>query len=325
MPGLITHLLCSHHVMGQLDESLQQSIKKYPSSYYLGSQGPDIFFYYLPAFLNKETLNLGLLLHKNNTQDYILSLLDYAKKLKGENRDIALSYIMGHITHYALDSVAHPYIYYNSGFKQKGNIFKSIRHSLYHRKLETKIDTVLLNNLTEDKPSDKSLWEFFELSEKETLVISTIISRALNYTYGRYVSQKKTASILKYVLLSTKYLQTPAGRKRKVLEFLDDLTIYDEMKNSLIKDQGDIDILNLNEDFWHVPWDKELKKHSTFVELYNNGLKSSTLYANTANMYVDDKISSKYLRKTIKNLSMASGKDCEEELDWQHFSVIFNR
>lgn len=329
MPGLITHLICSHHISNEVDEDLKKIIKKYPASYYLGSQGPDIFFYYIPGFLNKETLNLGLLLHKNKTQDYIMSLMDNAKTMNEEQKEIALSYIAGYLTHYGLDAKTHPYIYYNSGFKQKGNFYKSIRHSLYHRKLETAIDTLLLSTVTHKKVvSDKSLWEFFDLTDEEEYVISSITSRALNYAYGRYVSQKKTASILKYVVLATKYFQSVEGKQKKILEFLEDLTIGEEAYKSLSSSQqskGDIDYLNLNKDFWHTPWDDEQKSQDSFIELYNLGIKYSILYVNNAYLYMNDFISDKYMRKIIKNLSMASGKDCEDDLQWQHFKVIFNK
>ncbi len=323
MPGLITHLLCSNQVSGIVDQELKEVIKKYPASYYLGSQGPDIFFYYLPGFFSKETLNLGLLLHKHNTQDYIIAMLDNAKKFEGEKRDIAVSYIAGYLSHYGLDSKTHPYIYYKTGFKQKGNFIKSIRHSLYHRKLETSIDTLLLKNLTNTKPSDKSLWEFFELEDSEEFVISSIISKSLNYAYGRYVSQKKTASILKYILLTSKYFQSPEGKQKKILEFLEDISIGEEVCAKLSNDQGNIDFLNLNKESWHTPWDNEIKNHDTFIELYNAGINESVHYINSAYLYMNDAVSEKYLRKNIKNLSMASGKDCNDELDWKHFKIIF--
>ncbi len=323
MPGLITHLLCSHQLSNKVDNDLQEIIKKYPASFYLGSQGPDIFFYYLPGFLNKETLNLGLLLHKNNTQDYIMSLLDNAKGLSQEGKDIATAYVCGYLSHYGLDSKTHPYIYYKTGFKQKGRFIKSIRHSLYHRKLETSIDILLLKNLTSSNPSDKSLYEFFDLTEKEEDVISLIISRSLNYAYGRYVSKKKTASILKYVVLATKYFQTPEGHKKKVLEFLEDLTLGEDTCENISKEQGKVDYFNLNKDFWHNPWDNEAKNHHTFVELYNDGLDDGIYYANKAHMYMNDMVSSSYMKKAIKNLSMASGRDCTDDLSWQHYKIIF--
>ncbi len=323
MPGLITHLLSSHQMLNKVEPDLQNIIKEYPASFYLGSQGPDIFFYYLPGFLNKETLNLGLLLHKNKTQDYILAMLDSAKHLSEESRNIALSYTCGYLSHYGIDSRTHPYIYYKTGFKQKGRFVKSIRHSLYHRKLETSIDTLLLKNLTSDNSSDKSLWEFFDLSEKETEIISFIISRGLKSAYRRNVSREKVSSILKYVVLATKYFQTPEGRKKKLLEFMEDLTIGEDVVENLSNDQGNIDFFNLNKDFWHNPWDDQVKNHETFVELYNDGLDASIKYANEAFSYINYKTNAKHFRNVVENLSMASGKDCKEDLDWKHYNVIF--
>ncbi len=178
MPGLITHVLCSHQVSNKVDDEIKELIKKYPSAYYLGSQGPDIFFYYLPGFLNKETLNLGLLLHKRNTNDFLMSLLDNAKLYNDERKNVALSYIFGYLTHYGLDSKTHPYIYYKSGFRQKGNLItmvKSLRTSLYHRKLDTSIDTLLVKCLTHStRSSDKSVWQFFDLSDYEEHVVAEI-------------------------------------------------------------------------------------------------------------------------------------------------------
>lgn len=327
MPGLITHLLCGHATAKQVDKELSDVIKKYPESYNLGTQGPDIFFYYLPGFLNKETLNLGLLLHKNNTQDYILSMIESTKKLEGEQKDIATAYICGYLTHYSLDASTHPYIYYKTGFRQKGDKIKAIKYSLYHRKFETAIDVLLLNHFTGKTPSEKSLWQFFNVDDTQEVVLGKIISSSLNSAYGRNISPKRTTKILKYVVLATKYLQSKEGKRKKIMEFMEDMSIGEHTYSSLIHDQvitDNIDYLNMSKDFWHNPWDNVQLKQDSFVELYNKGLENGINFANSAFSCINDKMPTFEFGKIIGNLSMASGEDCTEPLSWKHHNIIFN-
>lgn len=326
MPGLITHLLCGQAVTKEVDDDLKRIIKKYPESYNLGTQGPDIFFYYLPGFLNKNTLNLGLLLHKNNTRDYILAMIDTASTLSGEEKEIAIAYISGYLTHYSLDSNTHPYIYYRTGVRKKGDKVKALKYSLYHRKFETAIDVLLLKSFSGKKPADRALWEFLNIQDKQEIVLGKVISRSLYLAYGRNISEKRVAKILKYIVVGTRLLQSKTGKRKKVMELIEDLTIGEHVYSSLIHEQvvtDNIDYLNMNKDSWHSPWDDEVKNQDNFLELYNKGMKDSVKFINATYSYLNNAIDIDDLSYILENRSMASGDDCSMPHVLKKHKVIF--
>ncbi len=122
MPNVVTHGLMALDVYNQLESSrVKSAIKAYPKAYLLGSNGPDILFYYqgLPwqnEEKNQRVSDVGDILHTqkiNEFYDEALRLISLIKDTK--RQDILISYMAGHLQHWALDSLAHPFVFYRSG------------------------------------------------------------------------------------------------------------------------------------------------------------------------------------------------------------------
>ena len=117
MPSGITHQLVAEEAEKLLPEGLQHIIKKAPDEYYLGCQGPDMFFFYRIG--NKSEYNIGKYLHRYSVAE---TFRLFARVLAGEqnprfpalsedDRTRVFAYILGYITHYATDSTFHPFVY----------------------------------------------------------------------------------------------------------------------------------------------------------------------------------------------------------------------
>ena len=117
MPSAITHQLVAEEAEKLLPEGLQHIIERAPDEYFLGCQGPDLFFFYRIG--NKSEYNLGKFLHRNRPYDVFRF---FARLLSGEqsarfpaysdeDRTRAFAYILGYIAHYATDSTFHPFVY----------------------------------------------------------------------------------------------------------------------------------------------------------------------------------------------------------------------
>lgn len=96
MPDYFTHIIAAEKIYERLDSSLKEKITN-QTLYFLGSQGPDIFFTYSAR---PTKTNPGRIMHSR-------SAVDVFTALSGANP----SYAAGFATHYALDSTLHPAVY----------------------------------------------------------------------------------------------------------------------------------------------------------------------------------------------------------------------
>ena len=117
MPSGITHQLVAEEAEQLLPEGLQHIIKRAPDEFYLGCQGPDMFFFYRIG--NRSEYNLGKFLHRNKVYE---TFRLFARVLSGEqnarfpaynegDRTRVFAYILGYIAHYAADTAFHPFVY----------------------------------------------------------------------------------------------------------------------------------------------------------------------------------------------------------------------
>ncbi len=108
MPASITHELVAWEALGLLPEKTREQIFSAPSYYYLGAQGPDLFFFYKP-FARGE--NLGRSLHRTGVKAWFSSMLAALCSFTGREFSRSLAYALGFCTHLAADAVFHPFVY----------------------------------------------------------------------------------------------------------------------------------------------------------------------------------------------------------------------
>lgn len=129
MPACYTHIRTARNAAIHADLAIFNR-----KAFYLGTCGPDLFFYYrawnrhpfpdLPA--------LGRRLKKEQCGAFILSLLRHAQSAAQKG------YVLGFLCHYATDTVTHPYVHFLTQSRQ-----------LYahtpcgHKKYETALDSFL--------------------------------------------------------------------------------------------------------------------------------------------------------------------------------------
>lgn len=112
MPAFSTHYLFARELMDQI-QAADPDIRLDASAVYYGTQGPDILFFHriLPTMPGKSCNPAGSRMHRANPNTLFEAMLAYAQTLEGTQFEQALSYIYGFLCHYALDRIAHPYIY----------------------------------------------------------------------------------------------------------------------------------------------------------------------------------------------------------------------
>ena len=138
MPALYAHLRFGEEVAKNLPKPYASAIKEYSEAFRLGTQGPDILFYYRPLKKN-DVRKKGTYLHTFSGNQFFSSQAKLFAEKKGESVEERLknngaysAYLCGFLCHFTLDVICHPYIDDNS------------TEALSHGKIESELDKYLL-------------------------------------------------------------------------------------------------------------------------------------------------------------------------------------
>ena len=170
MPGYVTHYIFGRDMYEKLnDPVLKNNLYKNRAVYALGHQGPDIFFYYLPAYV-LHGHNLGDMAHTENTGAFYAALLESRSIFKKpEDLQIANAYLEGFLGHYILDSICHPFIYGRTHYKKNDRGYFS-RHAY----LETEIDASLLELKYHRRRADFHMENTIMLTPRQKWIVARL-------------------------------------------------------------------------------------------------------------------------------------------------------
>ncbi len=287
MPGFITHLSFGEQSLSFIDsKNTKYVIDAHLASFNLGLQGPDIFFYHIPAYLFYKK-NIGNIMHQRDVMLFFDSLLD-SRNSFGDNHDrhICDAYIMGFIGHYTLDVSCHPYIYY------KSDHFNNLKRSgLYdfgkHVSLETDIDHIVLEHYKKLKPSEFDYAKAVKPSQHAQAVITELLFNALNKTYTNNFTRKGTIkhAITSFVKLNH-LMKDPTGKKKYRVRKIEQLLFKHCVISAMIPSDTKIkfsDPCNTFHNTWHNPWNPSIPRSESIFDLINKSMPS---FINRINLYM---------------------------------------
>ena len=300
MPGYDTHYIVGIHGYRKLTDTM---VKKYITShkapYCLGLFGPDTFFYYATEIMAARK-NIGSIMHTSNISEFFKHMLTYIELHRGETRETAISYLAGFFSHYTVDCICHPYVYWCTDYlhKEKNYLEK-------HFYFESAIDYLMLKNYKNTTPYMFKDNVSYELSDDEMAIICDMLYFSIRSTYH---DSRITRSGIKMAILSLK-------KEERVIRIASS-RFFNFIPHS--KDYTFDDPLNLGHKPWKNPWN--IKKISTdsvpamlnkatdrfynIILLFEKFLQSNT----------DSSSSFNTLIKFIGNRSYHSGLDCHIKL-----------
>lgn len=121
MPSSITHELIAKSAAALLNKEERQAISSAPDYFYLGAQGPDLYFFYKPLGMKK---NWGKILHRGAIYRWFEAMLAALSSRTGGEREKCLAYALGFCTHLEADAAFHPFVYKyikENGLKNKSH------------------------------------------------------------------------------------------------------------------------------------------------------------------------------------------------------------
>ena len=301
MPSIVTHHYFAKDV---LKSSNPSSINL--DIYYIFAQSFDNLFYYsfLTPFKGTNIRELGNFAQKNYSNAFFINILNFIKKNNYQNNEDILAFLFGSICHYALDTLAHPYIIYCCGDpkinpKYRGN----------HEKMEVMIDAIIYQK-KENSPLLKA-----KLSD--TLLPLTKFSQelisCLNYVYKKTYNVDNMGKIYQKSYQTGHYLlkffvTDRTGLKKKLYQIKDHFgtgLMYQNL--SFHVSNLDYSVLNLNHQTWSYQNGK--KKSSSFIDIYNDAINFANLLIKTSIKYLNNQTTLKHLSLVFQDLSYITGLD----------------
>lgn len=330
MPGFATHYLFGVQMYRQIENTkIKKMLLNNLGPYRFGVQGPDMFFYNIMQIIGADENNIGKLMHEKNSNTFFKNYLMFTEKLRlPEDRETALSYLYGFICHYALDTIVHPYVYFRSNHcpTRKNSSKESFSMHTY---IEAIMDTLLLNEHLERKPSNFHQTRTLSLSKREYHLISSLLVKTINETY--FKKNNKSKQISRFTLLfsiasiklETWFLHDKTGIKKRLTYLAERYVTKHIIVSNLISANyygNSVDANNTRKKKWHNPWDTSVKSNQSVHELIEEAGKKYKDYENALTDYAIEVLKKPRKAHTIRrhtllealgNLSYHSGLDCD--------------
>ena len=312
MPGFVTHYLFGVNSYKKIkNESLRTMLKVNRNVYTLGLQGPDLFFFYLPASIGKQ-MNIGSILHKENTNSFFHEMIKYMEEVHGKKDfGIVSSYIQGFMGHYLLDSSLHPYVYSRVGVSLTRKTMGR------HYGLETDIDREVLWRYRKIHQADFSHSARVSLSIYERRVIANLLHSVIFRTYGIDISVQSIHSAIMAFHMECAMLTDSTKLKYYFINSLEHRIFgHDFLSPLLINDISHTeDPCNESHREWCNPWDSTHRDNSSVYEIMEKSAQKyaacmelmQTALENSYHLMGD---SSDKILSVLGNNSYTSGLDC---------------
>ncbi len=317
MPGYVTHYIFARDMYGKLtDPVLKENLYKNRAVYALGHQGPDIFFYYLPAYV-LHGHNLGDMAHTKNTGAFYAALLESRSIFKRKDeQQIAEAYLAGFLGHYILDSTCHPFIYGRTHYKKNEKDYFS-RHAY----LETEIDSALLDLKLHQHRVDFHAENTIMLTLKQKRVVARMLHYAYQHTYnGLFVSRYTIFMAIFATQLGFRILYDGTGQKKVLFRFAEKHFLGYPVFSPLIANDTLIfrtDPFNMQHKKWTNPWDSSISSEASFFDLYEKAQANYLIRLKELTSLLKERIHSPREQKLTQlflqnygNCSFHSGLDC---------------
>lgn len=273
MPGFASHYLFGQESLSHLKEDREfHTLSLHPHAFNLGLQGPDVFYYYLPAWLLYDK-NIASHIHGEASLQFFIAMLDARNKLsKHSHRIIADAYICGFLGHYTLDTYCHPYIFARTHHLQNkdrnGGLYDFGRHVF----LETGIDQEMISHFLHCKPTDFRPGDTIALSPKERCVIAKVLAFAIAKVYPDAAMPKwQIRGACRAMKTESRLMHDPSGVKKRIVRRLEAIFVKVPVISPMLPSDTVYaykDPCNYRHKLWHNPWNPEIDHTESMYDLF---------------------------------------------------------
>lgn len=270
MPNIITHTLFAQEIFDKVDENTHDLFEPRLHLLEIGSNGPDFLFFHgmnPKDFFKKSDLRVsGSMFHAGHVNEfYQKALISIRNEADEEIKKDMMTYVCGHLCHWALDATSHPYVFYRTG-TCKG------KSAWYHHRFESLIDAIMLKVKKECTIEDFKFYEISDASKEEARAIARIYVPAICQILGFEIKPHQIMESLKDWHFIESLFYDASGDKLKALQTLETFTkAYNSLSGYIVPNEPDdpYDVMNLLHTRWVHPSDDTLVSTESFFDLYD--------------------------------------------------------
>lgn len=309
MPNVIAHILSARRAL-ESNSALRGLVAEDIGAFYLGAQGPDPLFYYnlKLGHFRSDAVPEARRLHREETGRTFATLLQNA----GDD-PVLRSYVAGWITHYTLDSVAHPYIYWMSGCSQSK--LRKPRYSFYHQRFEADLDMALWEG--QSMPRD---WAWIDISDEKKRSIARLLSTVCA------LDESQLYAVLCHFVRTRRRLYDVKGRKYRGLLLVEQVLGMTDMISAGFYQRDTVDYtLNLEHNAWSYPWKPTVQRKESYFDLMDITHERNMLLLTAYADYCEGDCTAKQLRSLYGNRSYYTGLSCRSKAVMFAHDCIYER
>lgn len=272
MPAFAAHEIFGEEALQETKGKLNEVVAKHPEVFRLGCQGPDLFFFNPFMKLVHRKVDLGSRLHTSQINRFFEVFLDELLKLSNkQGLEIGISYFLGFVSHYTLDTELHPYIYARSGYRD-GVKDSGARSFPAHQRLEAVIDQKILMVKKGIMPSGYYPEKRIRVSEAELSVIARLMSRTLQRIYHLMIFDENIKASYRCMRGVIRHVYDHSGRKRQHVRQFEAVVLgRPVIANMMVADRmpDRRDAMNTLGRMWTSPWNPKEHFDKSVWEMYD--------------------------------------------------------
>ncbi|MFZ5596655.1 MAG: zinc dependent phospholipase C family protein [Bacillota bacterium] len=327
MPDVWTHLICGRQILPEVEARLGVLTEDQKKLFFLGCQGPDLFFYYnfMPWAGDKRAVVLGNRLHHERCGLFFREALKYAK---ARPEPKILVYITALLSHWCLDRATHPYINYISGvFSGKGPGGEKIINN--HKRVEAAIDVILARKMLNVDVRRVPVHPEIDAGATLPDAVCDFYHHVLPLVHGEHYRNLEGTDFInksyRDMVSALRLLHDPSGLKAALASLYDTVSInVSNWRYYFYRDHdGDgEEYMNGEKRPWCHPMDSGERHRESFYELFQTGVEDSLAMADLAARYVRGEADERELQRSIKNISHSTGKPDTDRRVMRHFNPV---
>ncbi len=321
MPATITHAYFVNDVYDILPANIQQNCSLSRTRMFGQSMDALMFYHLFSPLPGKKIREFAGYFHRNESQDYFISLLDAIKEQEAINDVDVCSYLVGMICHYVLDSTVHPFVFYKTGVFDKEDP-TTYKYNNVHEFMEVFLDNDMIKRRTGSNPYRFPIGKFcFDLAPFSNK-LNTVIDTSFSHTFQLENMSKIYYSSCKQMKFALNtFRKDRFGVKKFIYKLCDTFTPKKMFRFEAIsyhyplKDRHNF--LNQNHKLWRNPTTYDMTSTESFLDLYLKSIKIAKIIVCASFDYLQGKEIN--LKKIFVNKNYVTGLDCSEKKELKYF------